>query len=50
MANKSARRKKTSRANLNKRTHQRANHRRTRNKGEHAPQLTNYLLEPHPEL
>jgi hypothetical protein len=49
MANKSARRKKSSRANLNKRTHQRAK-RRTRNKGEHAPQLTNYLLEPHPEL
>ena len=49
MANKSARRKKSSRAILNKKTHQRAK-RRMRNKGEHALQLTNYLLEPHPEL
>lgn len=49
MTNRSARRKKSSRTILNKKTHQRAK-RRMRNKGEHALQLTNYLLEPHPEL
>ena len=49
MTNRSAQRKKSSRTILNKKTHQRAK-RRMRNKRGHALQLTNYLLEPHPEL
>jgi len=45
MAIKSARRKKSRRTILTRKTHQRAK-RRMRNKDEHALQLTNYLLEP----
>ena len=49
MTNKSARRRKSGRALPNKKMHYRAKQ-RMRNKDEHALQLTNYLLEPHPEL